>query len=229
MEAYNAPNGYTPLMSACHRGRVEAAKALLRSGADPNYENDAGDLTLFWGIDGGIELIKVLLQYGADIDATSSKKDWTPLSYAKAMGKYGLTSEKGIYPAVDPLDSTSRILDPLVVGEEHYKVARAVQQTLQKYKDLQDIIAILGMDELSDEDKLVVERARKIQKFLSQPFHVAEVFTGIPGELCERDDTVRGFQEILDGKHDDLPEDAFYLVGGIDQAIAKAEKLAKGV
>ncbi|ACO66735.1 predicted protein [Micromonas commoda] len=98
MEAYNAPNGYTPLMSACHRGRVEAAKALLRSGADPNYENDAGDLTLFWGIDGGIELIKVLLQYGADIDATSSKKDWTPLSYAKAMGKYGLTSEKGIYP-----------------------------------------------------------------------------------------------------------------------------------
>ena len=104
-----------------------------------------------------------------------------------------------------------------------------MQLVLQKYKDLQDIIAILGMDELSDEDKQVVERARKIQKFLSQPFHVAEVFTGIPGELCERDDTVRGFQEILDGKHDDLPEDAFYLVGGIDQAIAKAQKLAKEV
>ena len=138
-------------------------------------------------------------------------------------------SEMGIYPAVDPLDSTSRILDPQILGEDHYNTARAVQLVLQKYKDLQDIIAILGMDELSDEDKLVVERARKIQKFLSQPFHVAEVFTGIPGELCERDDTVRGFQEILDGKHDDLPEDAFYLVGGIDQAIAKAEKLAKGV
>jgi len=138
-------------------------------------------------------------------------------------------SEMGIYPAVDPLDSTSRILDPQILGEEHYNTARAVQLVLQKYKDLQDIIAILGMDELSDEDKQVVERARKIQKFLSQPFHVAEVFTGIPGELCERDDTVRGFQEILDGKHDDLPEDAFYLVGGIDQAIAKAQKLAKEV
>jgi F-type H+/Na+-transporting ATPase subunit beta len=136
-------------------------------------------------------------------------------------------SEMGIYPAVDPLDSTSRILDPQVLGEEHYETARAVQLVLQTYKDLQDIIAILGMDELSDEDKQTVERARKIQKFLSQPFHVAEIFTGIKGELVDRDDTVRGFQEILDGKHDDLPEDAFYLVGGIDQAVAKAQKLAK--
>ena len=135
-------------------------------------------------------------------------------------------SEMGIYPAVDPLDSTSRILDPQILGDEHYDCARAVQLVLQKYKDLQDIIAILGMDELSDEDKLTVERARKIQKFLSQPFHVAEVFTGIPGEFVERDDTVRSFLEILDGKHDELPEDAFYLVGGIDQAIAKAKKLA---
>ncbi len=135
-------------------------------------------------------------------------------------------SEMGIYPAVDPLDSTSRILDPQILGEEHYDCARAVQKVLQRYKDLQDIIAILGMDELSDSDKLAVERARKVQKFLSQAFFVAEQFTGTPGVFVERDDTVRGFQEILDGKHDDLPEDAFYLVGTIEDAIAKAKKLA---
>ncbi|EFP2638848.1 F0F1 ATP synthase subunit beta [Campylobacter jejuni] len=134
-------------------------------------------------------------------------------------------AEKGIYPAVDPLDSTSRMLDPNIIGEEHYKVARGVQSVLQKYKDLQDIIAILGMDELSEEDKLVVERARKIEKFLSQPFFVAEVFTGSPGKYISLKDTIAGFKGILEGKYDHLPENAFYMVGNIDEAIAKADKL----
>ena len=135
-------------------------------------------------------------------------------------------AELGIYPAVDPLDSTSRILDPQVIGEEHYKIARDVQFILQRYKDLQDIIAILGMDELSEEDKLVVARARKIQKFLSQPFHVAEVFTGSPGKYVELKDTIKGFKEIIEGKHDALPEQAFYLVGTIEEAIEKAKSIA---
>jgi F-type H+-transporting ATPase subunit beta len=135
-------------------------------------------------------------------------------------------AEKGIYPAVDPLDSTSRILAPDVVGDEHYAVARSVQQVLQRYKDLQDIIAILGMDELSDEDKAIVARARKIEKFLSQPFFVAEQFTGFKGKYVSKDDTVRGFKEILEGKHDDLPEQAFYLVGTIEEAIEKAKAMA---
>jgi F-type H+-transporting ATPase subunit beta len=134
-------------------------------------------------------------------------------------------SELGIYPAVDPLDSTSRILDPQVVGEEHYHVARSVQQVLQKYKDLQDIIAILGMDELSEEDKITVARARKLQKFLSQPFNVAEQFTGQPGRYVKLTDTIRGFREILEGKHDDLPEQAFFMVGTIEDAVEKAKKL----
>ena len=138
-------------------------------------------------------------------------------------------AELGIYPAVDPLDSTSRMLDPQVVGEEHYSVARGVQQTLQRYKDLQDIIAILGMDELSEDDKLVVSRARKVQRFLSQPFHVAEIFTGAPGKYVKLEDTIRGFKELLEGKYDDLPEQAFYLVGDMNEALEKAEKLkAKG-
>ena len=135
-------------------------------------------------------------------------------------------SELGIYPAVDPLDSTSRLLDPRVVGEEHYRVARQVQVILQRYKDLQDIIAILGMDELSEDDKLTVARARKIQRFLSQPFHVAEAFTGTPGAYVELKDTIKGFTEIVEGKHDDLPEQAFYMVGTIDQVLEKAKKLA---
>jgi len=133
-------------------------------------------------------------------------------------------AEKGIYPAVDPLDSTSRLLDPQILGEEHYNVARSVQQILQKYKDLQDIIAILGMDELSEADKAVVERARKIEKFLSQPFFVAEVFTGAPGKYVSLEDTIKGFKGIIDGEYDHLPESAFYMVGGMDEAIAKAEK-----
>jgi F-type H+/Na+-transporting ATPase subunit beta len=136
-------------------------------------------------------------------------------------------AEKGIYPAVDPLDSTSRILEPRVVGEEHYQVARRVQQILQKYKSLQDIIAILGMDELSEEDKLTVARARKIERFLSQPFHVAEVFTGSPGKLVSIQDTIKGFKGLCNGDYDHLPEQAFYMVGTIEEAVAKAEQLAE--
>ena len=132
-------------------------------------------------------------------------------------------AELGIYPAVDPLDSTSRILDPNVVGEEHYSVARQVQMVLQKYKELQDIIAILGMDELSDEDKLTVARARRIQRFLSQPFHVAETFTGTPGQYVKLEDTIKGFKGILEGQYDHLAESDFYMLGSIDQAVAKYE------
>ena len=135
-------------------------------------------------------------------------------------------ASQGIYPAVDPLDSTSRQLDPAIVGEEHYNVARGVQTLLQRYKELKDIIAILGMDELAEEDKLVVYRARKIQRFLSQPFHVAEVFTGSPGKLVSSKDTIAGFKGIIAGDYDHMPEQAFYMVGGIDEAVAKAEKLA---
>jgi F-type H+-transporting ATPase subunit beta len=135
-------------------------------------------------------------------------------------------AELGIYPAVDPLDSTSRILDPHIVGQEHYQVARQVQEVLQRYKDLQDIIAILGMDELSEEDKLIVARARKIQKFLSQPFHVAEAFTGRPGVYVKLQDTIRGFKEIVEGKHDEIPEQAFYMVGTIDDVLETANRMA---
>ena len=130
-------------------------------------------------------------------------------------------SELGIYPAVDPLESTSRILDPHIVGEDHYKVARGVQEILQRYKELQDIIAILGMDELSEDDKVVVNRARKIQRFLSQPFHVAEQFTGLPGQYVPLTETIRGFQEILEGKHDDIPENHFLNAGNIDDVVAR--------
>jgi F-type H+-transporting ATPase subunit beta len=135
-------------------------------------------------------------------------------------------AELGIYPAVDPLDSTSRILDPRMVGEEHYRTARDVQRVLQTYKSLQEIIAILGMDELSEDDKLTVARARKIQRFLSQPFHVAEVFTGSPGKLVGLEDTIKGFRAIVDGQYDDLPEQAFYMVGPIEEAVERAKRLA---
>ena len=134
-------------------------------------------------------------------------------------------SELGIYPAVDPLDSTSRILDPLILGEEHYKVARDVQMVLQRYKELQDIIAILGMEELSEDDKQLVGRARKLQRFLSQPFHVAETFTGTPGKYCKLEDTIKGFKAVVNGEYDDLPEQAFYMVGGIDEVVEKAAGL----
>jgi F-type H+-transporting ATPase subunit beta len=135
-------------------------------------------------------------------------------------------AEKGIYPAVDPLDSTSRMLDPRIVGEEHYNVARQVQQILQRYKQLQDIIAILGMDELSEEDKITVARARKVERFLSQPFHVAEVFTGAPGVFVDLEDTIKGFKAVCAGEYDHLPEAAFYMVGTIEAAVEKAKKLA---
>jgi F-type H+/Na+-transporting ATPase subunit beta len=135
--------------------------------------------------------------------------------------------ELGIYPAVDPLASSSRILDPRVIGQEHYDTAQDVKRVLQRYKDLQDIIAILGLDELSDEDKLIVSRARKIQKFFSQPFFVAAQFTGLEGKYVKLEDTVRGFRELVDGKHDDLPEQAFYMVGTIEEAIEKAKTIAQ--
>ena len=133
---------------------------------------------------------------------------------------------QAIFPAVDPLDSTSRIMDPLVIGEEHYQVARSVQEVLQQYKGLKDIIAILGMDELSEEDKLTVARARKVERFLSQPFHVAEVFTGAPGKFVDLKDTVKGFGDLVEGKYDHLPEAAFYMVGTIEEAVEKGRKLA---
>ena len=136
-------------------------------------------------------------------------------------------AELGIYPAIDPLDSSSRQLDPLIIGEEHYRVARGVQSTLQRYKELKDIIAILGMDELSEEDKLIVKRARKIQRFLSQPFFVAEIFTGSPGKYVSLADTLLGFKGILNGDFDHLPEQAFYMVGTIEEAIEKAKHLDK--
>ncbi|MGN6488981.1 MAG: ATP synthase beta subunit C-terminal domain-containing protein, partial [Devosia sp.] len=135
-------------------------------------------------------------------------------------------SEKGIYPAVDPLDSTSRMLSANIVGEEHYNVARSVQAILQRYKALQDIIAILGMDELSEEDKLTVARARKVERFMSQPFHVAEAFTGTPGVFVQLEDTIKGFKGLVDGEYDHLPEAAFYMVGTIEDAVKKAQKLA---
>ena len=138
-------------------------------------------------------------------------------------------AELGIYPAVDPLDSTSRILDPRVIGDEHYKIARDVQRILQTYRSLQDIIAILGMDELSEEDKLVVSRARKIQRFLSQPFYVAEVFTGSPGKFVQLEDTIKGFKALCSGEYDHLPESAFYMVGTIEEAVEKAKKMAAEV
>jgi len=134
-------------------------------------------------------------------------------------------TEIGIYPAVDPLASTSRVLDPRIVGQEHYDVAQLVKRTLQTYKDLQDIIAILGIDELSDEDKLTVARARKIQKFMSQPFFVAQQFTGLEGKYVKLEDTIRGFKELVEGKHDTVPEQAFYMVGTIEEALGKGEKL----
>ncbi len=133
-------------------------------------------------------------------------------------------AELGIYPAVDPLESSSRIMDPLILGEEHYNVARGVQEVLQKYKDLQDIIAILGMDELDESDKLIVSRARKVQRFLSQPFHVAEQFTGVEGKYIPLNETIRGFKEIIEGKHDNIPESMFLFAGGIDEVVERFEK-----
>ncbi len=201
-------------------GRIPSAV-----GYQPTLGTDMGDLqeritSTKWGSITSIQAIYV----PAD--------DYTDPAPATTFGHLDATTELsrpiaelGIYPAVDPLSSTSSILAPEIIGEEHYKVARGVQETLQKYKELQDIIAILGMDELSPEDRLTVDRARKVQKFLSQPFNVAEQFTGIPGKYVQLEDTIRSFKEILDGKVDDVPEQAFYMVGNIDDVHAKAKKL----
>ncbi len=195
-------------------------------GYQPTIATDMGELQerITSTNKGSITSVQAIYVPADDLTDPAPATAFTHLDATTVLNR--ALTEIGIYPAVDPLDSTSRILDPQVVGEEHYAVARGVQSTLQAYKDLQDIIAILGMDELSEEDKLTVARARKIQRFLSQPFHVAEQFTGTPGVYVRLEDTIRGFREILDGKHDDLPEQAFYMVGDIESAVAKAKTLA---
>jgi F-type H+-transporting ATPase subunit beta len=202
-------------------GRIPSAV-----GYQPTLATDMGELQerITSTTKGSITSVQAIYVPADDLTDPAPATAFTHLDATTVLSRR--ISELGIYPAVDPLDSTSRILDPQVVGEEHYDVARGVQQTLQKYKDLQDIIAILGMDELSEDDKLTVSRARKLERFFSQPFHVAEQFTGTPGVYVRLEDTIRGFKEVLDGKHDDLPEQAFYMVGTIEDAIEKAKRLA---
>ncbi|HBE44007.1 MAG TPA: F0F1 ATP synthase subunit beta [Deltaproteobacteria bacterium] len=194
-------------------------------GYQPTLATDLGELEerITSTLKGSITSVQAIYVPADDLTDPAPATTFAHLDATTVLSRQ--ISELGIYPAVDPLDSTSRILDPQVVGEEHYTVAREVQRILQKYKDLQDIIAILGMDELSEEDKLVVSRARKIQRFLSQPFFVAEQFTGTPGRYVSLKDTIRGFKEIVEGKHDELPEQAFYMVGTIEEAAEKAKKL----
>jgi F-type H+/Na+-transporting ATPase subunit beta len=201
-------------------GRIPSAV-----GYQPTLSTDMGELQerITSTNKGSITSVQAIYVPADDLTDPAPATAFTHLDATTVLSRQ--IAELGIYPAVDPLDSTSRILDPQVVGDEHYQVARGVQQMLQKYKDLQDIIAILGMDELSEEDKVVVARARKLQKFLSQPFHVAEQFTGTPGAYVRLEDTIRAFKEILEGKHDDLPEQAFFMVGTIEDAIAKAKTL----
>jgi F-type H+-transporting ATPase subunit beta len=202
-------------------GRIPSAV-----GYQPTLSTDMGELQerITSTTKGSITSVQAIYVPADDLTDPAPATAFTHLDATTVLSRR--ISELGIYPAVDPLDSTSRILDPQVVGDEHYEVARGVQQILQKYKDLQDIIAILGMDELSEDDKLTVSRARKLEKFLSQPFNVAEQFTGSPGRYVKLDDTIRGFKEVLNGKHDDLPEQAFFMVGTIEDAIAKAKTLA---
>ncbi len=202
-------------------GRIPSAV-----GYQPTLSTDLGELQerITTTTKGSITSVQAIYVPADDLTDPAPATTFAHLDATTVLSRQ--IAELGIYPAVDPLDSTSRILTPQVVGEEHYKVARDVQKLLQRYKDLQDIIAILGMDELSEDDKLVVARARKIQKFLSQPFFVAAQFTGLEGKYVKVADTVRGFKEIVEGKYDDLPEQAFYLVGSIEEAIAKAQKLA---
>ncbi len=176
---------------------------------------------------GSITSVQAIYVPADDITDPAPATTFTHLDATTVLSRQ--IAELGIYPAVDPLDSTSRILDPKIIGEEHYNVARTIQKILQRYKDLQDIIAILGMDELSEEDKLTVNRARKIQKFFSQPFFVAEAFTGTPGKYVKLVDTIKGFKMIIDGQVDDIPEQAFYMVGSIEEVMEKAEKLKTGV
>jgi F-type H+-transporting ATPase subunit beta len=202
-------------------GRIPSAV-----GYQPTLATDMGELQerITSTNKGSITSVQAIYVPADDLTDPAPATAFTHLDATTVLSR--AISELGIYPAVDPLDSTSRILDPQVVGDEHYNVAREVQSTLQKYKDLQDIIAILGMDELSEEDKITVARARKLQRFFSQPFHVAEQFTGTPGVYVRLEDTIRGFKEVLEGKHDELPEQAFYMVGTIEEAVEKAEKLA---
>jgi F-type H+-transporting ATPase subunit beta len=196
-------------------------------GYQPNLASEMGELQerITSTKKGSITSVQAIYVPADDLTDPAPATTFSHLDATTVLSRQ--ISELGIYPAVDPLASTSRLLDPRVVGDEHYNVARAVKSTLQKYKDLQDIIAILGIDELSDEDKITVARARKIQRFLSQPFFVAQQFTGLEGKYVKLEDTIRSFKEVVEGKHDDIPEQAFYMVGTIEDAIAKAEKLKK--
>ena len=203
-------------------GRIPSAV-----GYQPTLATDMGNLQerITTTSKGSITSVQAIYVPADDLTDPAPATSFSHLDATTVLSRQ--IAELGIYPAVDPLDSTSRILDPRIVGEEHYRVAREVQKILQNYKSLQDIIAILGMDELSEEDKLVVSRARKIQRFLSQPFFVAEVFTGSPGKLVDLQSTIKGFDAICKGQYDHLPESAFYMVGTIEEAVAKAEKMAK--
>ena len=194
-------------------------------GYQPTLANEMGDLQerITSTTKGSITSIQAVYVPADDLTDPAPATTFSHLDATTVLSRS--LAELGIYPAVDPLDSTSRILDPNILGEEHYNVARSVQATLQKYKELQDIIAILGMEELSDDDKLIVSRARKMQRFLSQPFFVAEAFTGTPGKYVPLSETIRAFKEILDGQHDDLPEQAFYMVGTIEEVVEKAKTL----
>jgi F-type H+-transporting ATPase subunit beta len=176
---------------------------------------------------GSITSVQAIYVPADDLTDPAPAASFTHLDATTVLSRQ--IAELGIYPAVDPLDSTSQMLDPEIVGDKHYNIAREVQRILQTYKSLQDIIAILGMDELSEEDKLIVSRARKIQRFLSQPFHVAEVFTGMPGKFVDLADTIAGFQGLIEGKYDYMPEAAFYMVGTIEEAVEKAKKLEEKV
>jgi F-type H+-transporting ATPase subunit beta len=203
-------------------GRIPSAV-----GYQPTLSTDMGNLQerITSTTKGSITSVQAIYVPADDLTDPAPATSFAHLDATTTLSR--AISELGIYPAVDPLDSTSRVLEPRVVGEEHYQTARRVQEVLQKYKSLQDIIAILGMDELSEEDKLTVQRARKIQRFLSQPFHVAEVFTNIPGKFVQIEDTVKSFKAVVDGEYDHLPEAAFYMVGGIEEAVAKAKKMAE--
>ncbi|MXO90752.1 F0F1 ATP synthase subunit beta [Pontixanthobacter aquaemixtae] len=203
-------------------GRIPSAV-----GYQPTLSTDMGNLQerITSTTKGSITSVQAIYVPADDLTDPAPATSFAHLDATTTLNR--AISELGIYPAVDPLDSTSRVLEPRVVGQEHYETARKVQETLQKYKSLQDIIAILGMDELSEEDKLTVARARKIQKFLSQPFHVAEVFTGISGVFVQLEDTVASFKAVVEGEYDHLPEQAFYMVGGIDDVVEKAKKMAE--
>ena len=201
-------------------GRIPSAV-----GYQPTLSTDVGELQerITSTTSGSITSVQAIYVPADDLTDPAPATTFAHLDATTVLSRQ--IAELGIYPAVDPLDSTSRILEPNIIGDEHYNCARAVQQTLQKYRDLQDIIAILGMDELSEEDKLVVSRARKIQRFLSQPFFVAEQFTGTPGKYVGIKDTIKGFKDIAEGKYDDIPEQAFYMVGTIEEAVEKAQKI----